>query len=325
MVRRLSDRGATLLIVLALIAFVAAMLPATLGLAAVGSKATRPVLQDREALYAATSALDVAIQQGRTTDWVGRDDITGVGCPTQSVTIEGTWIAVDCTTSTRRCDLNRTVTYFARVDGTADVLAAATVRYRYGEEPGDDARVEVLAWTNEDPEDLAPPTTVPCDGSAPAPTTTVAPTTTLAPTTTVGPTTTAAPTTTTTTTTTIPAAATLASLGTPTRHNNGNTWSASVLTTVRDDHGEPVVGATVQLRVRYRTPNSGWATDPALLSGATGVAGTVNLQSKNYTSSGQPGNRVVEIEFEVVDVTKAGLTWSGSTWPGGTLVASIQR
>jgi Tfp pilus assembly protein PilX len=68
--RRTSRRdqsGASLVLVLAVVAFLAVLVPAILGLVALGPRITKPVVDDRRELYAASSAIDAAIELGRRT------------------------------------------------------------------------------------------------------------------------------------------------------------------------------------------------------------------------------------------------------------------
>ena len=60
--RTRDERGASLMLVLAVVMFLALVVPAILVLTATGSRATLPVIRDRHAQYAATSGLDAAIQ-----------------------------------------------------------------------------------------------------------------------------------------------------------------------------------------------------------------------------------------------------------------------
>ena len=64
------------------------------------------------------------------------------------------------------------------------------------------------------------------------------------------------------------------------------------------------------IQVQYRRGNNSWQSAPNL-SGTTTGTGTLMLDSGLYNSSGS--SRADEIRFQVISVTKSGLTWQTNT------------
>lgn len=179
--RRTGQSGVSLIIVLALVAFLGILLPAVLGLVLTGSLVTTPVVEDRQELYAATSAIDAAIELGSADPDVG---VPGGPCPTQTLDIEGLEVTVTCEQHAPPLDgcfyLDRFVTYVAeaREPGGTDVLATAYAEAVYRFDLGGSPQVEVRRWTSDDAaaSSLTTTTLPPC-----TPTTTVASTSTTVP------------------------------------------------------------------------------------------------------------------------------------------------
>src|SRR3954465_11004875 len=87
------QRGASLIIVMAFMVLLAAIVPALLGLASTGLAVTKPVVADRRELYAATSAVEAAIQLGNIDPDVG---VPGGPCPNTSTEVDGFVVDVEC-------------------------------------------------------------------------------------------------------------------------------------------------------------------------------------------------------------------------------------
>lgn len=145
---RQGQSGASLMIALALLLLLGIVIPAVVGLAYAGAKATQVSVEDRSGLYAATSAVESAIQYGRLTQWVGR---FGAPCPDITVDVDGADPTVSCVGSTGPFDLDRTVTYSGTAGGRA--VVTATVRYGDGSAGSGAPSVTVLSWSSS-PDDL---------------------------------------------------------------------------------------------------------------------------------------------------------------------------
>ena len=138
--------GASLMLVLFIIGFLAIVVPAVLGLVFSGAATTAAVRSDRAQQYAASSALDAAIQYGRSTKWVGR---VGTTCPTTTLLVDDLLATVTCTYSTGPYDLDRTVSFVASVEGTQ--RASASVVYRDGTAGSGEPTVDVTTWNAKRP------------------------------------------------------------------------------------------------------------------------------------------------------------------------------
>ena len=305
--RRRDERGASLVLVLALIAFLAVMVPAVLGLVTTGSKVSQPVLEDRRALYAANSALDAAIQQGRINDDVGR---AGAVCPEQTLEVDGMAVTVNCEAGTRWCDLDRTVSYTAVVRDPgppSTVLGTATAdvvfRFSLASEPP----VEVRQWDSGADAPATTTTLAPCDTD---PTLPPESTTTLPPEST---TTTSAP------TTTVPVVGSYAQwTTTPLTGVNmpGNKWRAEGEVAITDQDGEALVGASVTVQV-FRTTSTD--ADPPWTLVDTIVATTTETGTVTF-HSGTFNNPVKGIRFTVAAVAADGLVWNSAAHPDSSEV-----
>lgn len=115
------------------------------------------------------------------------------------------------------------------------------------------------------------------------------------------------------------------------RNTSGNNYHVWFVVEVRDNAGEPVAGALVEVERRIWSQSQGWRVDTDPLPGppdnpatfVTGEDGRVTIRSRNYQQTGNHGGRVRDIELTVTNVSSPGRTWSGATWPGGQLTASI--
>jgi hypothetical protein len=139
---RRSERGASLLLVLAITGFLAILVTALMGFSVTSMTVSRTVAEDRDATYAATSAIEASIQQARRLGWVGR---FGAPCPATSVTARGVTADVSCESSTDLTEIDRTLRFVARVDG--DVRATADVVVRDSAGGDGEAPVDVVTWS----------------------------------------------------------------------------------------------------------------------------------------------------------------------------------
>ncbi|MCZ7627849.1 MAG: hypothetical protein M5U19_01550 [Microthrixaceae bacterium] len=129
--RQRGQSGASLVIVMAFMAFLAVIVPTVLGLANTGLAVTEPVVEDRRALYAAASALDAAIRLGDADADVG---VPGGPCPDTSAVVDGLEVRVDCQGHPAPVDgchyLDRFVTYTAEVRRPGDTAVHSAWRPR---------------------------------------------------------------------------------------------------------------------------------------------------------------------------------------------------
>lgn len=314
------QRGASLILVLALVAFLGIIVPALLGMALTGSRATEPVVEDRKELYAASSAIDAAVQLGVEDTDVG---VPGGPCPESVTTIDGFEVTVSCTQHAQPDDgcrfLDRFVTFTAearKASGGAVVgTMYADVVYRFS--TSGDPTVEVRRWTSDgDVASTLSTTTLPSCGT----TTTTMPTTTTTSTTTTTTTTTTVPgpTTTTSTTTTAPAgsAFTLWEDVVP-AERQGNRWRAEGTVLVTDQNGAPLNGARVDVQFRYRTTGSTTWVDAGSIDFDTTVTGRATVYSPEYRNN----QNVAEIEMTITALTEVGgRTWVSTAHPLTVLV-----
>ena len=306
-----NQSGASLVLVLAVVGFLGVLVPAILGMVALGPRITKPVLDDRRELYAASSAIDAAVELGRTNADVA---VPGGPCPTQVLDIDGLQVTVACQQHAFPDDgclyLDRFVTYTAEVrkPGDAAVLARTGAEVVYRFHLDSDPTVEIRQW---DP-----------NATGPVPTTTLPRCTTASTTTTSTTTTTTTPTTTTTaSTTTIPPTTTVAPSTavftrwlTPSSETvTGGDWRAVGPMDVTRDGGVPVAGATVKIAVEYqRAGSTAWVRD-ADVSGETTATGSVTFHSPPYKRSG--ANRVTQVRFTTISIAAGGLTWQSAANP----------
>ena len=179
-------------------------------------------------------------------------------------------------------------------------------------------RDSTAAKVDQTAEDMSDPTIPPRPTTtAPtSPTTTSTPPTT---TTTTPPTTTTAPPPTTTTpppTTTAPATQSRTQWAQGTRRTASNDrWAAGSTLTITDDYGRPVNGATVVIRVQYKTGSASsgqWTNVSPTSSATTNASGALTIDSGLFYRSGSNPPRADNIRFVVVSVTASGLTWNGA-------------
>jgi Tfp pilus assembly protein PilX len=303
------------MVVLALVTFMALLVPAVLRLVSVGARITGPVIDDRRELYAASSAIDAAVELGRTQPDVG---VPGGPCPTQILDIDSLEVTVECrqhaVPDTGCLFLDRFVTYTAEVrrPGEAQVLsrAAAEVAYRF--DLYTMPTVEIRQWT---PNASGPVTTLPLpDCNA---TTTTTTTSTLVPTSTTTSTTTTS--TTSTTTTTVPTGDSRTAWTGTARPRSGGEWRAEATLQVTSATGGPVENATVVVQPEYLPSGSTvWLPAPQL-TGTTTAAGTNTFHSAYYPRSGN--SSVAQVRFTVVSVaTPQGLPWNDAASAPVTVV-----
>jgi Tfp pilus assembly protein PilX len=309
------QRGASLVVVLALVTFMALLVPAVLGLVSVGARVTGPVIDDRRELYAASSAIDAAVELGRTQPDVG---VPGGPCPTQVLEIDALEVTVTCqqhaVPETGCLFLDRFVTYTAEVrrPGETEVLtrAAAEVAYRFDLDAP--ATVEIRQWR---PDASGPVTTLPLPDCTATTTTTT--TSTLVPTSTT--TSTTSTTTTSTTTTTVPVGDTRTRWTGTARPRSGSEWRAEATLEVTSATGAPVENATVVVQPEYLPSNSAVWVAASQITGTTTAAGTNTFHSAYYRRSGNPS--VVQVRFTVVSVaTPQGLPWNDAASAPVTVV-----
>lgn len=303
--------GASLVLVLAVVAFLALLVPAVLGMVALGPRITKPVLEDRRELYAASSAIDAAVELGRSNPDIA---VPGGPCPTQVLDIDGLRVTVTCDwdqnfPSNGCLYLDRFATYTAEViePGQSEVLARTSAEVVYRFHLDSDPTVEIRQW---DPDATGPVTTTPLPECSTASTTTTSTTTT----TTVPTTTTTASTTTIPPTTTVaPSTAVYAKWLTPgTEARNGNKWRAVGPMEVMRDGNVPVANASVVVAVEYvQNGSPAWKRDPDVL-GVTNQTGSVTFHSPEY------GNNVSAVRFTVISVTSPGLVWQSAANPVAT-------
>jgi hypothetical protein len=304
---RRGERGASLVLVLALIGFLAVVLPAVLGLVTTGSRVSVPVAEDRRALYAANSALDAVVAQARRDDAIGRP---GTACPEQVLSIEGFEVTVGCAPVTRFCDLDRYVYYAATVrePGQPTVLARAGAEVAYRFNPDLTQRTEVRRWnpglTGTTTTSTLPPCPVPTSPTA-STTTTVPPTTSTTTTTAPSP---DATTTTTTTPDSVLAEWALNELPTELRGSGSSEeWRAfgevRALTGARAPIADGTV--TVQAWVRERTGNNlAWIPAPQII-GTSNEVGSVTFHGP---WSSMKNNAVDAMRLRIVSVSANGTT-----------------
>lgn len=292
--RARSQSGASLVLVLALVTFMGLLVPAILGLVSLGPRITKPVLDDRRELYAASSAIDAAVELGRTQPDVG---VPGGPCPTQNLTIDSLDVTVQCQQHAYPDDgclyLDRFVNYTAEVrrPGDATVLARAASEVVYRFDLYALPKVEIRQWT---PNAGGPVTTLPlppCDPIDPPPP---------------------------------PPPPPLAALAAPvwepdvaatTNGENGNNrrWRGEATILVTATTGTPVDAAEVVVTPYYQLTTNGPWIQAANLTGTTTSSGTNTFHSAYYRTNGN--NTVpphaVRVRFVVQQITTpGGLTWT---------------
>jgi hypothetical protein len=304
MYRRPGDeQGASLVLVLALIGFLALLLPAILGLVSTGSRVTVPVTEDRRALYAANSALDAAVAQALQDPYMGRAG----NCPTQQLRIEEFDVSIGCQPVTRMCDLDRLVYYTATVSEQGGTLtratAAAEVAYRY--QPDLTQRTEVRRWNPDATAPITASTLPPCPVGAS--TTTTSSTVPEQTTTTTIPeaTTTTTSTTTTTTPTSVLAEWSVGQLAIELRGSGPNVeWLGFGEVRTLTGERQPIRDATVTVRIRVREDDGKWKTR-AEVTGVSNEVGSVTFHGPWLgTKSKDPDG----VQLQILTVSANGAT-----------------
>ena len=316
--RRRGQAGASLALVLAFMVFLGLFVPAVLGLVALGPRITKPVEDDRRELYAASSAIDAAVELGRTNPDVA---VPGGPCPTQVLEIDELEVTVSCSQHAFPDNgclyLDRFATYEAEVrePGDATVIARTSAEVVYRFHLNSPPTVEVRQW-NPDAVDAVPTTALPDCSTVSTTTTSTSTTSTTSTTTTTASTTTIAPTTTVAPSTAIytawvPGASTATS---------GSDWRADVPMDVTRGVGVPLDNAQVRVAVEYLVNGSTtWVRDADIL-GLSTATGSVTFHSQGYRRSGN--NRVVQVRFTVIDATFPGLVWQSAANPLSVTVAA---
>jgi hypothetical protein len=94
--------------------------------------------------------------------------------------------------------------------------------------------------------------------------------------------------------------------------STSNDWRASTTLTVKDNLGSPVVGADVKVKVRTLVvdKNNKQSWKETTVSGTTGSGGSATIDSGSLKRSGS--NRVIQVEFVLVDVDADDLNWDGT-------------
>jgi hypothetical protein len=126
------------------LAVMCVIVPILLGLAFSGASATASVKRERRDSYVAVSAIDAAIQHARSAEWVGR---FGIDCPALALVVDDVSSVVECTSDTGAFDLDRTLSFTAKVDGS--IRASADVIIRDGSAGAGEPSVDVLAWDSD--------------------------------------------------------------------------------------------------------------------------------------------------------------------------------
>ncbi|MDQ2677122.1 MAG: hypothetical protein M3Y51_00150 [Actinomycetota bacterium] len=308
--RRTGQRGASLVLVLALMVFLGLIVPAILGLVALGPRITRPVVEDRRELYAASSAIDAAVELGRSNPDVA---VPGGPCPTQTLEIDSLEVTVTCSQHAFPDDgclyLDRFATYEAEVrePGDTAVIARTSAEVVYRFHLDSPPTVEVRQW-NPDAVDAVPTTALPDCSTVSTTTASTTTTSTASTTTTTASTTTIAP-----TTTVNPGAALFTRWLVPSTSTSGNDWRANAPMDVTRSVAVPVDDAQVTVAVEYLVNGSTtWVRDADILGEST-PTGSVTFHSSPYRRSGN--NRIVQVRFTVLQATFLGLVWQSAANP----------
>lgn len=300
--RSRNQRGASLILVLALTAFLALLLPAILGLVATGSKLTVPVIENRREVYAASSALDAAIQLGRRNPDIG---MPGGECPSQDITIDGFYVNVSAACPQRTgtqadwCHADRFVAYTAEVkDGlTGPTLTMATAEVAFRFDPRRSWRVEVRRWNPS----ASTPTTAASLPSCP-----VTPPTVEDP----------------------PTGSVISVAWVPPQSAewlppNNKCWRGVGTVKAKDDKGDPVESAVVTFQEEYRIGTS-WVPVAGSTDVATIADGSATPHSRQYQGPNGCGNQPAA---DAVRLTITGVRATGFSWtpPATPLRTEIER
>ncbi len=312
--------GTSLVLVLALVAILSLLMPAILSLTGTGLRITSPVVQNRAEVYAATSAIDAAVENGRVDQSIGAQ---GVACKPQLLSIGGFDVTIECQGYPQSDDgchyLDRFATFLAEVrkPGESEVLFTSSAEVAYRFNLTGPPKVEIRQFTSHA---NGPVTTLPipsCNGAPPVTTTSTTTTTPPAsPTTTTPPVSTSTTTSASTTTTTKPPAlpAVLAKWTDPGKeappNTSKNTWRALASVQIKDENGKLIQGVEVTVQVRFRQKNDApdsWRNEPQPLIGTTDQTGSFRFASKEYATNGQT---VQTVQFVIVGVQRDGYSWA---------------
>lgn len=304
--RRRDERGSSLVLVLATLTILSLMVPALLTLTGTGLLITRPIVEDRVAVYAATSALDAVMTNGRINLDIGT---AGAPCPSRVLTVNGLEVTVDCENPPFPEDghhtIDRFVTFTATVHrpNTTKVLASMSSEVVYRFDPAGPPRVEVRQFSSNPTEPETTTTTTPVT------TTTTAPVTT---------TTTAPETTTTSTTTTVPATPVLVissfeGQGVRVKPTSPSNWKAVVEASITTSDSTAVPGTQIQIAVEYLSTNKllvppTWNSQSPILA-TTGLDGVATFETGSLDNTGT--KRIQGVRFTITGVTKVGHEWTG--------------
>lgn len=321
--------GASLVVVLAFVAFVSAIVPAVLGMSITGLRISASSAQDRTELYAAGSAIEVAVAAGAADAELG----SGAGeCTGTRVAVDGMDVLVSCEGYPKQavsCGKGaRVVGYLAEVrrPGDSEVLARVAAEVVY-QSDGDGEQDAVVSLWDPNPGETFTPGESPCDFDLIATTTTPPPTTTTtAPTTTTTTTTTTVQTTSTTTTTTSPTTTkppatttTAPSKKVTARWSDSSVtsrrskWWASGTLEVLDESGSPVHRARSKVTVEYRDSEGRWLPGRSY-SKNTDRDGLVKISSPRYGTNGK--SAATGIRFTITSIEdRDGRPWDPKAFP----------
>ena len=304
------QQGASLVVVLAFMAFVAAVVPAVLGLAFTGLRVSAEASEQRDEAYAAESAIEVAVATAVQDPTVGSDG----ACETLAVTLDGVVVEVTCRgypDLAKSCgEGSRVIGYLAApASGSGASSLSALVVFQ-------DLEGDQVATTTDwdtDSGEVPVPTSTPCD--FPEATTTTAPsttstTTTTTTTTTVPPTTTAP----TTTTTTEPLGGLTTEWLSEKSVRKGSTkWYAEGVVQLRDRDGGKLKGTRVVVEVEYLDSDGEWVDAPDVTKKTDGDGRAV-IRSKRYRRSGDDSVSAIRLTIVGLEDSR-GREWDPDAFP----------
>lgn len=317
-VRGRGQSGASLVVVLGFMAFVAVLVPAILAMSMVALNVRGVAAAEARDSYAANSGIEAALRL-----LSAPGDNEQPQCDTVTTAIDAMSVVVDCTEmpvpegNCRDDDRFLSLESVVRRAGDKEPVAKVAAAVVIPATGADAGEAIITRWGNgaEGPLEAQP---IACGGAATTTTTTTpqvsTTTTTAAPTTTT--TTVAPPTTTTSTTTTTIAPKPVAwawwQQVQAQKRNKDKKWRAVGVVRVVDGAGAPLEKAKVTVSVQYRSAN-GWRSDKDR-SARTSADGTVTINTKNYQRSGK--NAVSELRLEITKVeSRSGEPWDPSRYP----------
>lgn len=337
MKRARSQSGASLVVVLAFVVFVSAIVPAVLGMSITGLRISGSSTEQRNELYAAASAVEVAIAAGTSDPTVGAFEKE---CSDTHVALDDLDVLVSCQGYPKQAEGcgkgARVVGYLAQVSrpGTSEVLTQLSAEVVYQPDPDGAQSAVVSQWDTNSRElpkfgvtacNFEVTTTTSTTIAPTSTTSTVVTTSTVAPTTTTMalPTTTTGTTTTTakpTTTTTAPVRQVTAQWSDSSVIRKGGKWNASGTVTVLDDARHAVAGVGVAVAVEYLDANGLWQSATSV-SGTTDRDGTVGFTSDRYPRKGKKA--ASEVRFTIKEVRDgSGRTWNSDAFPAALTLLS---